>query len=136
MRTGFRNVDLDVESVTNLDLLVTEMGGRVVVLYSGMAGKSKRHLLTVEAYKNWKSPDPAIQTLCAVVESLSPAAKRIWKAADKVFDIGYELQATEKRSRFELRSDTLERVAQLGASLAVTYYHGGEPAKNSKSKNP
>lgn len=126
MRSCFRNVDLDVESAAKLDLLVTEMGARVLVLYSGPAGKPKRTLLTVEAYENWKSPDPAIHALCAVAESLSPAAKRIWTAADKVFDVGYELRATEKCSRFKLRPDTLKRVAELGAELAVTYYRGEE----------
>ena len=126
MRSGFLNVDLDVQSAKKLDLLVTEMGERVLVLYSGPAGKPKRTLLTVEACENWKSPDPAIHTLCAVVESLTPKAKRIWTAADKVFDVGYELRATEKCSRFELRPDTLERVAKLGAALAVTYYRGEE----------
>jgi hypothetical protein len=32
MRSGFLNVDLDVETGASLDLLVTEMAGRVVVL--------------------------------------------------------------------------------------------------------
>ena len=134
MRSDFLNVDLDVESVASLDLLVTEMGERVLVLYSGPAGKPKRTLLTVEACGNRKSPDPAIHALCTVVESLSPAAKRIWAAADKVFDVGYELRATEKCSRFKLRPDTLERVAKLGASLAVTYYRREEEAKLTRVK--
>jgi hypothetical protein len=38
------------------------------------------------------------------------------------FDVGYELRPSDPSSRFLLRPDTLQRVAALGASLAVTYY--------------
>ena len=132
MQSAFLNVDLEIESVAKLDLVAAEMGERVALLYLGPLGKSKRHLLAIEANRQFKSPDPVIHELCAVVASLSPKAKRIWDSADKVFDVGYELRADEKRSQFKLRAGTLERIAQLGASLTVTCYQREAPAKNSK----
>jgi hypothetical protein len=48
--------------------------------------------------------------------------RRIWNAAHKEFDVGYELWPGERVSRFTLRTDTLKRMAGLGASVAVSYY--------------
>ncbi|HKS35724.1 MAG TPA: hypothetical protein VJW76_00940 [Verrucomicrobiae bacterium] len=124
MKPYFLNVDLGIESASNLDSLAGEMGKRVVVLKSGWAVKPRRHLVVLESSRDHKGPDAAIHALCSVVERLSPAARRIWNAARKEFDVGYDLRPSERWSRFTLRTDTLERVARLGASLAVTYYHG------------
>jgi hypothetical protein len=78
----------------------------------------------LESARYLKNPDATIHALCSVVESLPPAAQRIWQRARKEFDVGYELRPSERSSRFSLRPDTLERVAKLGATLTVTYYRG------------
>jgi hypothetical protein len=118
------NVDLEIDSKSNLDSLAIEMGKRVTVLYSGPIGSSKRQLLTLETSRHYKGPDATIHAFCIVIENLSPASHQIWKAARKVFDVGYELRPGERLSRFGLRSDTLQRMATLGATLAVSYYRG------------
>ena len=100
------------------------MGKRVVVLHSESAARVKRHLLRLESARQHKGPDATIHALCAVVEGLSPAARRSWDHARKEFDVGCELRAAERYSRFTLRTDTLERIANLGATLAVTCYRG------------
>jgi len=124
MKPYFINVDLEIESASKLDFLEAELGRRVTVLYSGPAGKAKRRLLTLENFRRYKGPDAASHALCAIIESLSPAARRIWDRSRKVFDIGYDLPLTERAIRFTLRTDTLERVASLGATLAVSCYRG------------
>jgi hypothetical protein len=124
MEPHFLNVDLEIESASKLDLLAAEMGRRVVVLYSGPASKPRRHLLSVECSRHHQDPDATIQALCAVVESLSPAARHIWRAARKEFHVGYELNPAELASRFTLRPDTTARVVKLGAGFAATCYRG------------
>ena len=124
MKPCFLNVDLEITSATKLDAVIREMGERVVVLYAGPAAEQTKHLLVLESSWQHRGPDTTIQALCLVIETLSPAARRIWNAAQKEFDVGYELPASERSSRFTLRHDTLERVAGLGATLAVTCYHG------------
>ena len=118
----FLNVDLEVESASPLDGLVAELGRRVVVLHSDRIAKSKRYLFMLESSREYKGPDATIHALCSAIEDLSPAARRVWRAARKEFDIGYELRASERSSRFMLRQDTLERLTKLGASIAVSYY--------------
>jgi hypothetical protein len=124
MKARFLNVDLDINSATKLDSLAAEMGKRVVVLHSGRVSKTKRHLLILESSPEHNGPDAAIHALCKVVESLSPAARRVWHSARKEFNVGYELRPSESYSFFSLRPDTLERIAELGAKLVVTYYRG------------
>lgn len=125
MRPYFLNVDLEIESASKLDSLAAELGKRVVVLHSGPASKPRRHLLVLESSRQHRGPDATIHALCSAVERLSPASRRVWNAARREFDVGYELRPSERSSRFTLRSDTLERVAELGASMAVSYYRGG-----------
>jgi hypothetical protein len=120
MHPNFLNVDLEIRSVSKLDLIADAMGERVLVLYCGVSGR--RHLLAVESSGRHKGPDAAIHALCAAVESLPPTARRLWNKSRKTFDVGYELRASEQSSRFSLRPDTLERIVKLGASLTVTYY--------------
>jgi hypothetical protein len=124
MQPLFLNVDLEIESQSKLDLLAAEMGKRVVVLHCGPASKARRYLLVLESSRSYKSPDTTIHALCGVVESLSPEGRRLWTAARKQFDVGYELRSSERSSHFTLRPDTLERIASLGACLTVTYYRG------------
>ncbi len=124
MQPYFLNVDLEIESASKLDSLAAELGKRVVVLHSGPASKPRRHLLVLESSRQHRSPDATIHALCSAVERLSPASRRVWNAARREFDVGYELRPSERSSRFTLRSDTLERVAELGASMAVSYYRG------------
>ena len=125
MRPYFLNVDLEVvsKSKSGLDFLVADMGKRVMILHVGPAA-GRRHLLALEIRGQHKGPDATIHALCDVVERLSPASRRIWDAARKEFDVGFELRCTERSSRFTLRPDTLQRIAGFGANLAVTYYRG------------
>lgn len=120
VKPDFLNVDLEIWSASKLDGLAAEMGERVSVHHCGPA--PKRHLLAVANSRYYKNPDPAIHALCKLIESLSPAGRRIWAASRKTFDVGYALQPSERSSAFSLRPDTLARVAALGARLGVTYY--------------
>ena len=124
MKPYFLNVDLEITTATKLEAVITEMGRHVIVLHSGLAAARKKHLLVLESSRQHAGPDSAIHALCSVIEALSRAARRMLDGARKEFDIGYELRACERFSRFRLRPDTLERIVRLGATLAVTYYRG------------
>lgn len=130
-KAHFLNVDLEIEAARKLDSLAAEMGERVSVLHSGPGSRAKHHRLSVEIagpfslQTSKRTPDRIIHALCDVVEKLSPRARRIWNAAFKEFNVGFELQADERSSEFSLQPDTLQRIARLGADLAVTYYNRG-----------
>jgi len=125
MTPRFLNVDLKIECATRLDLLIAEMGKRVFLVYSGPASKARRHPLSVEISGAYKSPDTTIHALCKVVEGLSADARSLWSAAIKTFDVGYEITPSVRSSQVTLRPHTIDRVAKLGAALAVSYYLKG-----------
>jgi len=129
----FLNVDLDIRSKTELGPVLKDMGRRVAVMHSGPVGP--RHLLAVETARTYKNPDATVHALCEIVENLSPTASRLWNAAEKHFDIGYEIPPKMPASRFSLRPDTLLRVARLGAALVVTHYVRNEADRNPRSKS-
>jgi hypothetical protein len=121
-------VDLVIESASKLEALAGAMGKRVIIMYCGPFSR-RRHLLALESAREHKGADATIHALCAIVEGLPATARRVWSGARKQFDAGYELRPSERYSRFTLRPDTLERVARLGGTLAVTFYRGeGRPA--------
>jgi hypothetical protein len=119
----FLNVDLDIVSRTRLDSVAAALGKKVIVLYSGPIARQK-YILVLESSRCHKGPDATIHALCSAVERLSPAGRRLWSGNKRDFNVGYELRASESRSTFTLRPDTLQRIAGLGASLTVTYYRG------------
>jgi len=126
-KANFLNVDLEIESMRKLDSLAAEMGERVLVVHRGLGARSKSHLLCVEINGSfWKSnPDRIIHAFCDLIRTLSPAGRKIWNAAKKEFNVGFELLADERCSEFSLRADTLQRIVETGAGLAVTYYNRG-----------
>ena len=120
MKIHFLNVDLEIESHQNLQPIVEDFGDEAVTLYSGQA--QGHYVATFEA-PHTADADSIISYFCALIKTLDADAKALWETAfTKVFDIGYE-SGTEPRSyRSEIRAETIEQVASLGASLRVTIY--------------
>ena len=57
------------------------------------------------------------------MEALDDESKKLWDTAFvKVFDIGYESGLGQNSYTSELRAETIQEVAALGASLRVTIY--------------
>jgi cob(I)alamin adenosyltransferase len=116
----FLNVDLEITSRSKLDLFSVEIKKKTFVLYSGR--QSQKNLLILECCGSPKNANAAIDTLCAIIEKVSPAARRIWDSAEKIFDIGWESEKGDQSSRIQLKSATLKRITALGATIAVTHY--------------
>jgi hypothetical protein len=126
----FLNVDLDIESRVSLRSLAREFGERVSIMYSGRI--NSRYCLFVEieivATLKFNTPEKTIHALCALIESLSPKARKLWDAAKrKEFDIGFDARFSSHRAnRFTIDEKILRRVTELGASIAVTFYREDE----------
>lgn len=121
MNSCFRNVDLEIRSISRLEPLIEEMGDRVSVLFYGTE-KGRRRLLSVESSIRKQTPDTCLRHLCRIVQSLSPDARKIWDRSRCVFDIGFDFDPNDRSSHFSLDPKTVKRVAALGATLATTCY--------------
>ena len=119
----FRNVDLDIESRSDLAILAAEVGRNVINLGPGPVSPGC-FLLRLEMGPEYKTPDEVICVFCSLLERLSPKAKRVWRSAHKKeFDVGHEAVAGQPGSHFSLRTETLKRLSALGATLGITFYH-------------
>lgn len=129
MTPHFLNVDFDLilKSKSNVDSIVAGLGTRVMVIDQRSLGGG-RHVCTLELHSRSANPDATIHGFCNLFEKLPLKLRRILAKGKKEFDIGFEFQPDARFSKFVLRQDSLQRVAKLGATLAVTFY----PNENSR----
>ena len=126
MSIRFLNVDLEVESDQELSALVSGFGDRVLDLYCGPV--DSHHRATLELDMMVSDPDSAILHFCKLIESLEGGALGLWeKSFSRVFDIGYRSGHEPRCYESDLRSETIKKVAKLGASIRVTIYPPDEP---------
>ena len=120
---NFCNVDLDIESKSDLTVLKTELGRNVIDLGPGPINPGC-FLLRLEIVPEYETPDDTICAFCSLLERLSPKAKRAWHSAyKKEFDVGHDVVESQLASQFSLRTETLKRLSALGATLGITFYN-------------
>lgn len=121
MDIHYLNTDLELESSNDLTPIVEAFGEDVFNLYNGEA---RGHFLaSFEIAGSVDSPDAIIQYFCTLAESLDGKEKILWDSCfSKAFDIDYEGGTSHKSYTDEIRSNTLMRVAALGASIRITVY--------------
>ncbi len=120
----FLNVDLEIESKTDLASLAAALEPDAFALYCGPVPDG--HLLNLELNTESgikEGPDERIHEFCGLIEALSPEGRQGWQSAfRRTFDVGFDATAEHMAARFSLRTDTLERIARLGATLTITVY--------------
>ena len=128
----YLNVDLEIESKSDLSKIVEEFGDDVSVLYSGeMRGYQ---LASFEIPGNTADADETINNFCLLVEGLPKEAREVWDGCcSRVMDVGYESGTSPQNFRSEIRASTVQRVAAIGASIVITIYPlFDEPAPDGK----
>jgi hypothetical protein len=131
----FCNVDLDIESKSDLTILKTELGRHVIDLGPGPVSPGN-FLLRLETVPEYETPDDTIGAFCSLLERLSPKGKRAWRSAHKKeFDVGHDVVRDGIASRFSLHADTLKRLSSLGATLGITFYHHSKHGRKRLSKS-
>jgi hypothetical protein len=117
----FINVDLRVKSRRGLDAFIAEMKRKA--FHQAEWKRGGVHFVCFEVHRAGLSCEGTIKAFCRMLEKLSSAAIREWRASySKVFDAGFESGDENPRCALELSPETLERVAKLKASLAITLY--------------
>jgi hypothetical protein len=131
----FCNVDLDIESRSDLTELKTELSRNVVDLGPGPVSPGCFQL-RLETAPEYATPDETICAFCLLLERLSPNAERAWRYAHKKeFDVGHDVVQGRNASQFSLRHDTLKRLSALGATLGITFYNSAKGERKAPSKH-
>jgi len=135
---SFLNLDLELESSSDLAPLVNSLGSKVFVLYCGPTEGGFR--LAVEpVIEGALNGDPAACTghMLRVLEGLAPQSAALWQAcSSRTFDFGFDggLEATPLQ--VDIDADHLARMVRLGIAVRITVYpfRADEPQEPSDAK--
>ena len=121
MEIRYLNTDLDIESKSDLSRIVEEFGEDVIVLHHEER-RGYQHA-SFEISGNGTDADGVINSFCRLVEQMPEEVREIWDGCvSRVFDIGYESGSMPQNFRSEIRASTIQRVAEVGASVVITIY--------------
>ena len=126
MEIKFLNVDLEIESSENLQPIIDDFGEDVSVLHHDENSKGF-DFASFEISLGDRDADGIISRFCSIIENLSVESKSVWENChSKRFDVGFESGDFPRSYQTEIRADTIERVARLGASIVLTIYPQNE----------
>jgi hypothetical protein len=121
MEVHYLNTDLEIESKDDLSRVVEEFGENVLVLHHGVIRGHHNASFAIAGSRD--GVDEVINYFCSLVESLPAEVREIWDGCcSRILDIGYESGATPPNYRSEIRTSTIRRVAEIGASIVITIY--------------
>lgn len=120
MEIRYLNTDLDIESKNDLTSIVEDFGEDVIVLHHGeMRGYQHARFETCESL----DADGVINSFCLFVEQMPKEVREIWDGCvSRVFNLGYESGSSPQNFRSEIRASTIQRVAEIAASIVITIY--------------
>ena len=116
------NVDLDIESVEDLQIIIAEFGKNVSVSYHDK-NEIDNNFAVLSVLHIDSEINEILSSFCALIENLSPTARCVWdNCLTRKFDAGFESGNSRNDFKSEINAETIKRVAKLGASIAVTIY--------------
>ena len=120
-QADFLNVDLDLESVTELRSLVLALGGSVIQMHSSRTGN--RYGVRLELSRQPKNPAQAITRFAKAIAGMSRTHRQLWgRIAVKEFDIGIQGGDEPNSMEWVLEPAAVEAAARLGARIRITVY--------------
>jgi hypothetical protein len=125
MSSPFLNADLDIFSSQSLDAMIEEIGDRALLLHGGPFSEDIPYIARYEIDKgdDQKTPDHLALAFCELIETLSSSSRLQWDhATHRVLDLGYEIIPTTRHVQGSIEPATMQRLANLGISLAWTFY--------------
>jgi len=121
MEIRYLNTDLDIESKSDLTRIVEDFAEDVIVLHHEEMRGYQHASFEISAGSS--DADGVINSFCLLVEELPKEVREIWNGCvSRVFDIGYESGSSPQNFRSEIRASTIQRVAEIGASVVITIY--------------
>jgi hypothetical protein len=137
--THYLNTDLDLVAPCDLEPLVVALTAGGVPPLSVYQREDGCWAATLETEETFRQPEPNIAALLTAIESLGPEARAVWAACNtREFNLGYDCGDEPWAFTDQLTTETLARIASLGASLRLTLYPvrgpgSGKPAAPSPS---
>ena len=117
----FLNIDLDLESDSDLSPIIQEFGENLIVLNNK---KEKGfHKVSFELAGLNGDPDYLFEKYFILIDGLSEVGKGLWQGCSKkMFDLGFESGENSGGLQTELPQSIINKLSSLGATVAITIY--------------
>lgn len=127
MGARYLNVDLIVQSNTDLTLLVDFFEGKVFFLWNDLTGLKNSFGIETKLCDT-SEPSEDIIELLNLIELLPEDLKKLWLNIEKkIIDIGYECGTMEDPINSLLNPNIVNRLAQLGFAINIRIYPATGP---------
>ena len=121
--THFLNVDLEIDSRSDLQPLVSVLGKKVDVLYVGRHQRTYMARLELARRTANPSPDSIVRGFCALIRTLPKAERQLWNTAKvRDFSIGVQAGASPNPYDLTVAAETVKSVSELDARIVFTLY--------------
>jgi hypothetical protein len=119
----YLNTDLDLIAKRDPTSLAKALAGRGVPALSLYQEEDGRWRARFETDGVFPNPDANIAALLTAIEGLSPQALSAWSSCTvREFNIGYDCGDEPWAFNNSITTETLARIAAVGASLRITIY--------------
>jgi len=126
----FLNIDLDLESTSDLSPVIEDFGDDVILMHRETVNGISRASLELAGKQG--SADYLFAEYLRLVDSLSESGRRAWDAcSSRVFDLGFESGTELNAIHEKLGPETVQELARVEGSIVVTVYSSriGSPEK-------
>ena len=122
--TRFLNLDLDLESTTDLSPLVDYLGERVIVLCNEPVGDHFRLCLEPGGDLSHDfDPSECIDHFATLLNTLPLEIRSLWDSCEsKVFDFGFESGLEPFHFSSSLPVSAVRSISSLGGEIKITIY--------------
>ena len=115
----FLNIDLDIESNDNIELLVEELSKRLVVMHNNEINKV--HYASFET--SFSEENKIINEYVSIIKELSPEAKSLWNSCIKrVFNFGFDSGNKPNSYESRINEKSVKELAEFNGSIYITIY--------------
>ncbi|MEZ6143460.1 MAG: hypothetical protein R3B84_23065 [Zavarzinella sp.] len=138
-QTEYRNTDLDLTSPDDLTALAEQLEKRGLALMRRVVQISKVEWFCGFSWGGgwFTEAEQSINSMLSAVESLEPQWRSAWDASSlRVFDIGYDCREEPFAFRQQLSTETLSRLAAVGATLRWTLYADRNQPYDAEESSP
>jgi hypothetical protein len=123
--THYLTTDLDLYSTEDLAALAAglEVRGFAIVRPLTRFGREWHCGFSLRRDAEYDEPEPQIAAMLAAIEALDSPLRSAWAGCSlRLFDVGYDCGREPFVFRQELSTETLARLAAVGATVRVTLY--------------
>jgi hypothetical protein len=129
---GYLNTDLDLGSTSDVTSLVARLEAQGMFVLHCQQEESGTWHARLETHVQHPAPEQNILAILDEIERLPEELREIWAGCShRDFSLGYECGAQPRAVEHGLSSDTLGRIAAVGARLTITLYAPDEPGSPS-----